>query len=80
MKRTSIQWAVFSEKMIKAYANWQKFTKMPYSYNSASCFLDFLGCKQGETTLSEETRKKIEWLTGPHAETMYKAWKARHQP
>ena len=33
----------------------------------------------GILNLKQESIEKVKWLNGPHAETMYKAWKVKHE-
>ena len=66
-----------------AYRKWRELTRSPANYNSWYKFMEeFLYSSRSrwydENYLSEEGAAKVAWLNGPHAATIYKAWKAKH--
>lgn len=42
-------------------------------------FRTFLNCRNDFAFLSDAAIAKIKWLSSPYAETLYKAWKAKHE-
>ncbi len=73
-------------ELIPAYAAFRKIRKLPANNNSRILFFEFIGIQLMDKTwlyehtpISDGTARKIKWLTGPHAEVMYKIWEAQHQ-
>jgi hypothetical protein len=57
-----------------AYNVYKRITNTPNNHNTVAKFIEFLG---GDA-LTPEAMEKVGWLLGPHAETLYKAWKIKN--
>lgn len=64
----------------EALAAYRKITRSPRNRNTTFEFFKFLDlADQGEKLLSGEsvselTRSRLDWIRGPNAKTLYKAW------
>lgn len=74
------------EEYHQAYATWRDLTSHAKNHNSEIAFDEFLVGKlitggwalQEKLELGEDPAKKMYWLNGPNAKTLYKAWKAQN--
>lgn len=69
----------------EAYINFRKVTNSPKNENTRRVFNQFINVPEGFNSFwsglgnpSEETITKLNWLTGPHYEFMFKVWKAKY--
>lgn len=66
----------------KAYNRYRAILRLPRNFNSFNKFLNFLGATYPDVPESfintEEVKRKVHWLNGPHAQAMYKAWAAQN--
>lgn len=73
---------MLTSKRFKAYSAWLRLTGLEDSNAARYDFAKFLGlfCNaHWQGVDSTEAAAKIAWLTGPHAETLYKAWKIKNE-
>ena len=69
------------DQVTTAYRNFKKFRKLASNSNSFLLYRKFLGEDEKSLFTNElphEVQRKIEWLSGPNAETMYKIWKLQN--
>lgn len=79
MAKHSMKSTVRFVDIANAYTAFRELTGMAFNHNTRERFFEFLGQDITATDFAnEETLKKIQWLTGPHAKTMYAIWKAQH--
>ena len=69
-----------------AYANFRAFTRSPANENTRIKFFDFLGLDEKSSFpfpfpngWSDEVEKKVTWMSGPNAYTLFKVWSARNE-
>lgn len=60
-------------KYFDAYAVFREILKLPRNGNSFRQFNQFL-CGKDSIDMFNDELSKIEWLTGPHAKPLLKAW------
>ena len=66
-------------ELADAYRAWRNLTRSAFNENTRRKFFEFLGQdRNADDFVNDEALKKIQWLTGPHAKTMYAIWKAQH--
>lgn len=79
---------VSSADMVEAYSTFRKEFKLAYNKNTRTLFKEFIGLSSeyiksfspslDAYELDELPAQRIKYLTGPHAETMIKAMRARN--
>lgn len=71
-------------ELAAAYAAFRKLNGLAANQNSRRVFFTkFLELPESRLLstydLPEEALNKIRWITGPHAKTLYKAWRIQHE-